>query len=102
MEQTKDPVLIVGRVATEAPLKLKICGYEVVPDVLETDGGTWEFIILIYKVHHTFSIHDVDWLLSCSYHLTSAAPHGVSTEGSEDHRIDFKARPRGIERAKYP
>ena len=33
---------------------------------------------------------------------TTSPPHGVSTEGSEDHRIDFKARPRGIERAKYP
>ena len=48
---------------------LKTCGYEVVPDVLETDGGTWESI---FKVQHTFFIHDVDWLLSCSSHLTSA------------------------------
>jgi hypothetical protein len=37
--------------------QLETCGYEVVPDVLETDGGTWE---LISKVQHTFSIHDVD------------------------------------------
>lgn len=26
---------------------LEACGYEVVPDVFETDGGTWE---LLYKV----------------------------------------------------
>jgi hypothetical protein len=37
--------------------QLETCGYEVVPDILETDGGTWE---LISKVQHTFSIHDVD------------------------------------------
>ena len=37
--------------------QLETCGYEMVPDVLETDGGTWE---LIFKVQHTFSIHDVD------------------------------------------
>jgi hypothetical protein len=24
--------------------QLEACGYEVVPDVLETDGGTWELI----------------------------------------------------------
>ena len=29
--------------------QLEACGYEVVPDVLETDGGTWE---LISKVQH--------------------------------------------------
>jgi hypothetical protein len=29
--------------------QLESCGYEVVPDVLETDGGTWE---LISKVQH--------------------------------------------------
>jgi hypothetical protein len=49
--------------------QLETCGYEVVPDVLETDGGTWE---LMSRVQNTFSIHDVDCLLSCSYHLTSA------------------------------
>ena len=37
--------------------QLETCGYEVVPDVLDTDGGTWE---LISKVQHTFSINDVD------------------------------------------
>jgi hypothetical protein len=37
--------------------QLETCGYEVVPDVLETDSGTWE---LISRVQHTFSIHDVD------------------------------------------
>jgi hypothetical protein len=29
--------------------QLEACGYEVVPDVLETNGGTWE---LISKVQH--------------------------------------------------
>ena len=37
--------------------QLETCGYEMVSDVLETDGGTWE---LISKVQHTFSIYDVD------------------------------------------
>ena len=36
---------------------LETCGYEVVPDVLETDGGTWESM---FRVQHTFSIHDAD------------------------------------------
>ncbi|KAH9003154.1 kinase-like domain-containing protein [Lactarius hatsudake] len=38
--------------------QLEAFGYEVVPDILETEGGTWE---LIDKVQHTrihFSIHD--------------------------------------------
>jgi len=52
--------------------QLEACGYEVVPNVFETDGGTWE---VIFKVQHRnhFSIHDVALtILSCSYHLTSA------------------------------
>jgi hypothetical protein len=38
--------------------QLEACGYEVVPDVFETDGGTWE---LISKVQHQtyFFIHGV-------------------------------------------
>jgi hypothetical protein len=32
--------------------QLKLCGYEVVPDVFETKGGTWELLI---KVQETIS-----------------------------------------------
>lgn len=32
--------------------QLKLCGYEVVPDILETKGGTWELLI---KVQETIS-----------------------------------------------
>ena len=56
----------------DAAEQLEACGYEVVPDVFETHGGTWE---VIFKVQHRnhFSIHDVALtILSCSYHLTSA------------------------------
>ena len=52
--------------------QLETCGYEVVPDVFETDGGTWELISKVQHRNH-FSIHDVALtILSCSYHLTSA------------------------------
>ncbi|KAH9168845.1 kinase-like domain-containing protein [Lactarius sanguifluus] len=42
----------------DADEQLEAYGYQVVPDILETEGGTWE---LIDKVQHTrihFSIHD--------------------------------------------
>jgi serine/threonine protein kinase len=38
--------------------QLEGCGYEVVPDVFETDGGTWESITKVQLRNH-FSIHDV-------------------------------------------
>jgi hypothetical protein len=49
--------------------QLETCGYKVVPDVFEAEGGTWE---LLFKVQHNFSIHDIDCLLPCSHHPISA------------------------------
>jgi hypothetical protein len=61
--------------------QLEGCGYEVVPDVFETDGGTWESITKVQHRNH-FSIHDVALTIYCLAATTSHL-HGVSTERSE-------------------
>lgn len=38
--------------------QLEACGYEIVPDVLGTDGGTWELLTKV-RNRNIFSIHDV-------------------------------------------
>ncbi|KAF8274660.1 hypothetical protein EI94DRAFT_473523 [Lactarius quietus] len=52
-----------------AEKKLEDSGYEVVPDVLETDRGTWELIDIEGINHFSLTSHS---LLSCSRHLTFA------------------------------
>ena len=74
--------------------QLKASGYEVMPNnAFEMDGGTWELISKVHKIH--FSIHDLhaDHCLAA----TASPSQGVSTERSEQDQIDCKARPQGIE-----
>lgn len=59
--------------------QLKLCGFKVVPDVFETDGGTWELLDKVQDRNY-FSIHDVALTLLCSYRLTFARCIDAATQ----------------------
>ena len=97
MGETKDAVLIVGRVTTEALLNssrhldMKWCRTSL-RRTAALGNCSSRYSLLFPSV------------MSTAYRLsaTTSHPHGASTEGSEEDRIDRKAHPRGIERARHP